>query len=193
MNPLVWLQSLVTFRKSGGSGLQVPELDSAGRIRISMVTANPIEASATPPTTTDGTVLWYNTTTQSVFFYDTTRSKWLGAEVNDVLAGRSGTTPPGNFYRGQDSMVLDAGNRGLPVSQGCLTSIAWSRTDTGSATLEVLVNGTAVAELNASAAGATRSDSFNADFSAGLMSFRNKAALSNTQNVQIAVQYRRRP
>ena len=35
MNPFVWLQSLVTFRKPGG-GLQVPELGADGRIRVSV-------------------------------------------------------------------------------------------------------------------------------------------------------------
>ena len=191
MNPFVWLQSLVTFRKNGG-GFQVPELDAQGRIKVTLLTTGAIEVSASPPLTIDGSILWYNTGSNSILFYDLGRAKWLGVEVVDVVGGRAGTTPPGNFYRGQDGMVLDTSTRGIPVSQGCLTSIAWSRTDTGSATLEVLVNGSAIAELNSTVAGATRDDAVNVNFSTGLLSFRNKSGLANTQNVQVAVQYRRR-
>ena len=193
MNPFVWLQSLVTFRKSGGAGFQVPELDGAGRIRISLLAASPIEVGAVAPTTIDGSVLWYNTVTNGFFYYDTVRAKWLSIDALGVTGGRNGTTGVGSFYRGQDGMVLDATTRGVPVEKGCLTSIAWTRTDAGSATLEVLVNGSVIAELNSTIAGATRDDTINADFIAGQMSLRNKAALSNTQNVQIALQYRRRP
>lgn len=78
MNPLVWLQSLVTFRKNGG-GFQVPELDASGRIQVSLVSSSPLEVSATAPSTTNGTVLWHNTTAgyEGLYFRDQTRSKWL--------------------------------------------------------------------------------------------------------------------
>lgn len=192
MNPLAWLQSLITFRKQGG-GFQVPELDGAGRIRVSLLTDSPIVVGASAPSIIDGSVLWYNTTLGALFYYDTTRAKWVGTDISNVFAGRNGTTPAGNFYRASDGMVLDDTNRGVPVGKGTLTSISWSRTDTGSATLQVLVGGVIVAELISSVSGATRDETINADFNAGLMSFRNKTAGSSTSNVQIAVQYRRRP
>lgn len=190
MSPLAWLQSLVTFRKQGG-GFQVPELDALGRIRVALVSSGSVEVGATPPVIVDGSVLWYDTTSHLLHYYDVSRSKWL-ADAFSVFGGRSGTTPTGSFYRASDSMVLDASTRGVPVPQGCLTSIAWSRTDSGSATLEVLVNGTPIAELNGSSAGAVRDDTINVDFSAGLMSLRNKTGLADTENVQAVVQYRLR-
>lgn len=193
MNPLVWLQSLVTFRKAGGSGFQVPELDSAGRIRVAVEQLGSIVVSASPPMTTDGSVLWMDNTTYTLYQRDVTRAKWLSVDVQQAIGGRNGTTPPGNFYRTADSMVMDAANRGIPVPKGTLTSIAWSRTDTGSATLEVLANGVVIGSLATSVAGTVRDDTVNADFNAGFLSFRNKlAGGSNTQDVQVVLQYRRR-
>lgn len=196
MNPFVWLQSLVTFRKSGG-GFQVPELDGAGRVQVAVsgivIGTGLVFVGPAPPGTIDGSVLWFNSTLGTLFFYDTTRGKWLGTELVEKIGGRNGTTPPGNYYRGADSLVLDAANRGLPVAKGTVTSVSWTRTNTGAATLQVLVGGVVVAEVASSLVGATRDDTINADFNTGMMSFRNKSTGANTSDVQIAVQYRRRP
>jgi len=191
VNPLVWIQSLLTFRKQGG-GFSVPELDGAGRIRVSLLSESPIVVGAVAPAVIDGSVLWYNTTTSLMMFYDISRSKWLSTESHSLAGGRNGATAVSGFYRGQDGMVLDATTRGLPCRTGTLTSISWSKTSAGSSTLEVLANGAVIAELNSNGVGVVRDDTVNADFSSGLMSFRNKAGLVATSNVQIVVHYRLR-
>lgn len=197
MNPLVWLQSLTTFRKAGGSGFTVPELDGAGRVQVSVsgivIGTGLVFVGPAPPGTIDGSVLWMDTASYILYAYDVTRAKWLSVDVQQATGGRNGTTAAGNFYRSSDGMVLDAVNRGIPVPKGTLTSIAMSRTDTGSAVLDVYANGAVIASLTTTVAGATRLDTVNADFSAGLLSFQNRlTGGSNTQNVQIVVQYRRR-
>jgi hypothetical protein len=149
--------------------------------------------SATNPTgTLSGGDQYYNTSLQAQMTYDSSRAKWLSVAEYNVFSGRNGTTAAGSFYRGQDSMVLDGSTRGIFVQKGTLTSISWTKTNAGSATLEVLVNGAVVGTLVNTVVGYANSNSLNADFSAGLMSFRNLSTGIATQNVQIVVAYKRR-
>lgn len=88
MNPFVWLQSLITFRKNGG-GFAVPELDAAGRIRVNMLDGTPLVVGTTPPTVTDGTELWLNTNAglEGLYFRDQTRAKWLEVAMTTLPYG----------------------------------------------------------------------------------------------------------
>lgn len=198
MNLPAWLQSLITFRKSGGGGLTVPELSATGRIRVDVTGASVVVGTglvvvaASPPATIDGSVLWMDSATYVLYGYDVTRAKWLSIDEKSVAGGRNGATAAGVFYRGEDSIVLDAINRGLPVQKGTVVYVGITRTDTSASTLQVLVNGVVISELAHSAAGLTSSDTFNDDFPSGLMSFRNKSTGTTTNNVQIMVNYRRR-
>jgi hypothetical protein len=151
-----------------------------------------------PPSATDppgvypAGSLYTNTAINMLMAYDTVRGKWLATSSAPVTGGRNGNTLDGTFYRGSDGMMMDASNRGIPVHKGTLVSVSWSRTDSDPATLEVYVGGVAIAELLSSAAGLTVDDTIDADFNAGLMSFRNKAGGNTTSDVQIVVEYRRR-
>lgn len=82
MTPFGWMQSLVTFRKSGG-GFAVPQLDAAGRIQTTVLSVSPVSVGASAPSTTDGSVLWANTTAgyEGLYTRDLTRSKWLADET----------------------------------------------------------------------------------------------------------------
>lgn len=188
-----WLQSLVTFRKDGTNDLVVPQLDSLGRIRVSIDNTGGVFVSASPPTLLDGSVLWYNTLDANVYYYDLTRSKWLSTQVVSVSAGRNGTVGAGQFYRGVDGMALDASTRGLPIhGNHTIVSISATKTDVGNSTLEVLNNGVVVGSLAMSGAG-VQSSSPNIDITSGLLSFRNAlSSASSTDNVQLTIQCRRR-
>jgi hypothetical protein len=126
--------------------------------------------------------------------FDAVRGKWLSVDTVSLaaVAGRNGSTAPGAFYRGADSMVLDSTFRGIPVRKGTLTNLMWTRSDSGPATLEVLVNGVVIASLASSFPGMTMNTALNADFPTGLMSFRNEAGGVTTDDVQISTEYRRR-
>ena len=135
---------------------------------------------------------YYNTALDELMVYDGTRAKWLSAATYTIQAGRSGDTNAGSFYRGVNGLLLDASNRGIPCPQGTIVSVAWSRTDSDAATLAVLNNGASVTTLASAVAGAVRSDSVNADVSAGLLSFQNQAGGNQTSNVQIVILLKRR-
>jgi len=123
MNPFLWLQTLVTFRKNGG-GLQVPELDAGGRIRVSLLSDPGVSVGATPPSTVDGSVLWLNTNAgyEGLYFRDQTRNKWLStSEVgygygqdsadNQILRMNSISTPAatcGNYLPRDGTIVAVA-------------------------------------------------------------------------------------
>lgn len=135
---------------------------------------------------------YYNTAIDELMVYDATRAKWLSAATYAIQAGRNGNTNAGAFYRAVNGMVLDGADRGILCPRGTVVSVAWARTDAGSATLDVLSNGVSVATLSSAAAGATRDDTVDADVSAGLLSFRNQAGGNQTSNVQIVVLLKRR-
>jgi len=137
--------------------------------------------------------LYYNTTIHELMFYDAGRGKWLANDTETIYAGRNGNTLDGNFFRGIDGLLLNAANVGIPVLKGTLVSLALSRGNAGAAVLEVLNNGTVVATLANSVAGATRSDTMNANVSGGLISFRNQVGGSTMTDVQIIAIFKKRP
>lgn len=104
-----------------------------------------------------------------------------------VMAGRSGNTTLDSFYRGVSGLTLDATTRGLPVPAGTLSFLAWTKSNGGSATLQVLNNGVAIATLTNPGAGVVSSTP-NVAVTAGLLSFRNIAPGGSTQNVQITAE-----
>jgi hypothetical protein len=89
MSFLAWFNSLTTFRKSSGSGFEVPRLDSDGRIRVSSVSEELVIVSGSSPTNTDGSTLWNNTTSgeEGLYFYDQTRGKWLETAITTLPYG----------------------------------------------------------------------------------------------------------
>lgn len=105
MNPFVWLQSLVTFRKAGG-GLVVPQLDSGGRIRVNTLSGTPLVVGTTPPTETDGTEIWHNTSVgySGLYFRDQIRNKWLSAAESQYAFGHDNA----------DNQILRVGNVSNP-------------------------------------------------------------------------------
>jgi hypothetical protein len=142
------------------------------------------------PTPADGD-LYYNTAINEWMEYDGSRSKWLSIATYTFLAGRSGNTAAGSFYRGQDGLTF-ATNVGYEVPKGTIVGLSWARTDADAATLEVLVGGSVISTLASAAAGGTASWTKNDDFSAGLMQFRNQAGGNVTTDVQAVCVMRRR-
>lgn len=175
-----------------GPGLIIGVDDSTGRqVSSSVRIYEPAATDPSTPAPSDGDI-YYNTAINEWMFYDGTRTKWLSIASAHMQAGRNANTNAGLYYRSIDGMVLDAGNRGVAIPKGTLVSIAWSRTDSDAATLDVLANGAVIATLASSSSGAVRDDTVNADFAAGLMSFRNNGGGNQTSNVQIVAIYRRR-
>jgi len=133
-----------------------------------------------------------NTDLSMKFIYDGGRSKWLSEAELVCQAGRNGGTSAGTFYRGVNGMAFDTSTRGIPVPKGTLVGLMWTKSDTNTATLEVLNGSTSIATLASSASGTVSDWTLNADFSEGILSFRNQAGGNTTSNVQISAFYRRR-
>jgi hypothetical protein len=171
---------------------KIVALASSGRQVTAGVQVYPPAASDPVSPTPAGGDIYYNTALDELMVYDGTRSKWLSSATYTIQVGRDANTTPGAFFRGIGSMLLDASNRGIACPKGTIVSLAISRTNAGAATLDVLNNGVSVATLANSVSGATRSDTVNADVSAGLLSFQNQAGGSLVANVQIVLQMKRR-
>jgi hypothetical protein len=174
---------------SGGFIVRVI-LERAFFTASSSATVTLIKSATDPGGAVDGD-LYFNTVLEELMEYDGTRAKWLSVKALTFTAGRNGLTLAGNFYRGADGLTFGA-NIGYPVPKGTLVGLALTRTDADAADLEVLVGGSVIATLSSSAAGITADWAANADFSAGLLQFRNKSTGNTTDNVQITAILKRR-
>lgn len=117
------IQSLVTFRKNGSSDLVVPQLDGAGRIRVTLLNESPIEIGATPPVTIDGSVLWYKTPENRLYFYD--GSAWsilLDSIAHSAIRQLTHLADVGGPFEG---FASGAYREMLPASDPFPTSIIW--------------------------------------------------------------------
>lgn len=166
MNPLLWLNSLVTFRKQGG-GLAVPQLDADGRIRVSMLNSTPVVVSASPPAEVDGTSLWLNTNAgyEGVYFRDQTRGKWLSvAEVNYAF-GHDNADNQTLRFNGQQTPQTGAGIR-LPRDATIVAVVAHAADGELNKQLDLRVNAVSVLTTTL-AAGAYSNIAVDVDAAAG--------------------------
>lgn len=160
---------------------------------LTVTTGQTIPQSATDPTSpppVDGD-LYYNTVLLEDMRYDGVRSKWLSIVEFPCYAGRLGNTAAGSFYRGFDNITFGT-NIGIPVPKGTLVGISYSKTDANTSTLEILVDGVVIDSLISSVVGQISIWNSNANFSQGLMQFRNKLGGATTTDVQITALYRKR-
>jgi len=150
----------------------------------------PLNADPSSPAPETGDT-YYNTVIDAPMFYDGTKAKWLGAAVPPIYAGASGLTAAGSYFRGMDGLAFGT-NRGIPVPKGTLVGLLISMTTNATSDVEVLVDTTVIATVGVTTAGLTSDTTLNADFSAGLMKFRNKSTGATMFNVQITAQMKRR-
>lgn len=117
------VQSLITFRKNGSSDLIVPQLDGAGRIRVTLLNESPIEVSATPPITIDGSILWYKTPDNNLYYYN--GSAWvilMDSVAHSAIRQLTHLADAGGPYEG---FASGAYREMLPAASPFPTSIIW--------------------------------------------------------------------
>ncbi len=150
-------------------------------------------ASATDPVSPVPSAgdMYYNTVINHLMCYDGSRSKWLSMTSMMDGCGRNGSTSANAFYRRWNGMVMSS-TLGPFVPKGTLVYIGFGCNTSGNHTLEVLVGGVVVAELSSGGAAANSSSTINADFDAGIMSFRNKSGSVSTSNFQASVYFKLR-
>ena len=145
----------------------------------------------TIPTPTTGS-RYYNTILHEYMIYDDSRVKFLSTAQITVLAGASGATASGSYFRGMDGLAYST-NIGAPVPKGTVVGLGVIHTDSTSPIIEVLVDGSIITAITASGAGLTVDWAQNADFSEGYMQFRNKLdGGSICTNTQITTLLKRR-
>ncbi len=142
-------------------------------------------SSADPVTPTPvGGDRYYNTVIHEFMTYDAARGKFLSTAQMTIMAGASGATLSGSFFRAMDGFAYQAGV-GNPVPKGTITGLGVVHTDATTPIIEVLVNDVIITAMTASGAGMTANWLLNADFDEGYLQFRNKgsggATSSNTQ------------
>ena len=171
---------------------QAQQLQSADTLDATIQTVRihaPAVADPSSPTPVDGD-LYFNTAIDEWMEYDGGRAKWLSITGLTILSGADGGTNAGSFYR--FGTLAYGTNIGHTVPKGTLVGLAWSRTDSAAATLEVLVGGSVIATLASSAAGSVVNWALNADFAEGRMQFRNQAGGNTATNVIITAILKRR-
>ncbi len=166
MNPLVWLQSLVTFRKSGG-GFAVPQLDAGGRIQITTLSASPLEVGTTAPATVDGSVVWHNTSAgyEGLYFRDQTRAKWLSVAETRYGFGHDNADNQLARTDGIDTPQTGTGHR-LPRDGTIVGYAALAAAGQAGKNLLIRVNGTTAATMTMVGLALTN-NALNVDFVSG--------------------------
>lgn len=133
---------------------------------------------------------YYNTSIQKWMVYDGTRSKWLSEESVTFQVGRNGDVTAGEYYRGVNGVQLSSTSGYPALLDGTVVGLSYTRSDSDSATFEVVEGGSAVAEL-ASSATSGSSVSLDGDFSqGGVLAVRNKAGSNDVSYAQVWVTVR---
>lgn len=175
----------------GGSGGNVvltpgsPAGGSNGIVQINGIRHYPASAAdPTTPTPSAGDI-YYNTTINLEMRYDASRSKWLSTETAVFAFGRSGNTTAGNYYRGINGSTLSNIRGWTALYNGTVVSVGYTKSDTGTSTLQVTASGATVASLLAPGVTSVESNTLNGDFTQGaVLAGRNAAGGSTTNAVQ---------
>lgn len=126
---------------------------------------------------------YYNTTIDMWMAYDATRAKWLSIAESMLAFGRNGNTAGGSYYRALDGLAYNLAIGRYAEFNGTVVSLAYTRSDTDSATFEVVADGTGIATLVSTAVGG-KSATLNGDFSANqILGVRNQTGSNTTSNV----------
>lgn len=173
-------KGIVTFSGVGGLTIQ-----GAGVRHYGALATDPV--SPTPQAGDE----YYNTAINHKMCYDGLRNKWLSITGFMDGCGFNGNVNANSFYRRWNGMTLSP-TLGAVIPKGTIIWIGYTNNNTVTHTLEVLVNGVVVAELNSGGFASASSDTINADFNTGNISFRNKAGSSTTNNLQSAVYFKLR-
>lgn len=126
---------------------------------------------------------YYNTVLEMEMRYDGARTKWLSVASETFQFGRDGNTGENAYYLGIDGRSYNGVEGRTAEFNGTVISIAYTRTDTDSATFEVTEDGATVASL-ASTALKGRDNTLNGDFSQdGVLGVRNATGSNNVSRV----------
>ncbi len=116
--------------------------------------------------------------------YDGARAKWLSVESTTFQFGRSANTAAGSYYQNAGGTAYNGAEGLVAFFNGTVIGLAYTRTDTDSATFGVTDDGTTIASL-ASTALAGKDITLNADFAVdSVLGVRNETGGNTVSNGQ---------
>jgi hypothetical protein len=126
---------------------------------------------------------YFNTSLEMEMRYDASRSKWLSVESVYVYFGRNGATAAASYYRGMDGLVMSATSGFRMPFNGTIVGVGYTRSDTDSATFDVVEGGTSRVTL-ASTATAGGSNTSNTNVTQnGIIAVLNQTGGNTTSDV----------
>jgi hypothetical protein len=152
---------------------------AAGNRRFPDSTTDP-----TTPTPTEGD-RYYNTTLEMEMQFDGSRSKFLSVESVIFLFGGRGNVGAGAFFIGLDNLSLGTASGWTAKFNGTITGLGFTRTNTATATIEIVEGGTTRATLATGTATSGSSAALDGDFTqGGILAARNQTGGNNITDSQ---------
>lgn len=149
--------------QTGTEGFQVNSLGTGITTYYGKSSANP---TARGGGFQDGDT-YFNTSLKMEMIYDASRSKWLSTNTTTFYFGRNGNTPAATYYRGSsDGLVMSSTSGFRANHNGTIVELGYTRSDSDSATFDVVEGGVSRATL-ASTATSGGSTSLDGNFSSG--------------------------
>jgi len=142
-----------------------------------------------PPTPAEGT-FFYRTDLDALFYYDSSRSKWLG-ELESEGGGRNGLQVAGTYTRRFDGMAYSATLGAYLPYDVTIVGITWAMVAGVAGTWEVRRNGAVVASKATGAAAAGSDMTLDGDAASGGIFSLYWNAGSNCTDPQLRIYFRR--
>lgn len=171
--PTVTENGIVTWDGTGGFTVKDSGIRHYGKLASSPIS----------PAPSDGD-LYYDTTLSLQMEYNSARAKWLSTESTTFYFGRNNVVATGQYYRGIDGRVLSDSLGFYSFYNGTVIGLGYTRSDSDSATFEIVSNGSVIDSLLSSSLSGG-SLSLDGDFSSGeILAIRNSSIGNATTNVQ---------
>lgn len=138
----------------------------------------------------DGSICYHN---NMLYYYDSSRSKWLSIEGYFIGAGRNGNQGTG-YLRAFNGMAMADYNGWVMPFDGTVVSLHISKSDSGPSTVYIRENGADIASLAYATSTGTEQEydtTINANFSAGsVLSFYTSGSTTNNPIVWARIKWR---
>jgi hypothetical protein len=177
---------------TGDTGVTGPPDGPTGPTGITGTEGTISSGSSFPVSPSDGD-LFFRTDLLDMFFYDGTRTKWLGINLEWDGGGRNGTTAAATYYRRFNGMLYAANTGAVIPYDATIVGISWVHTVVSVApvTTDILRDGVPISSPTTDYPSGSNM-TLDADFSSGgILAMRNASGSATTTNYQCRIYWRR--
>lgn len=171
------------------------ERNSSGGVSCKLVvTGGASEEYGTSfPTSPNPGQLFYRTDLDCQFYYDSSRSKWLGVDLEHIDGAYNGNLAAGAYLALMAGVTMSNTKGACVLYASTIVGCSWTFALSPSGYLEVMRSGVAVSTIDYSSSNMSAVWNLNDDFSAGgILAVRNKAGSDQLDTPYIRVYWRRR-